>query len=172
MSNKILLVGVISLFLLTSCEYSNQTYSEKYDISEPTQEAPIVVESYKITGMVQMVLSDSTEFGCEYGEKDSEVKCNSGTGVFYLSNIAETVFLEDYSCPITQYYIHNSSGIKSIEYRPDAECNEWLTIGKVYTATGELTVKKDVRKTVYTNGDQVEEQWLKVDSITTTEKHE
>ncbi len=169
---KILSALLLSSLLLSACsqvdknDIADEGDDDYYgpEIQEPSQESPTDEDplvNNGITGTAVIGLFEGTEMGCESGEIGSEVKCNSGSGTIYLETKDGRVYLQDYSCAATQYYVHDNTG-KYVEYRPSAECDEDIKIGETYTATGELTLEE----AVWRNGKQVDEQWLEVDSIT------
>lgn len=141
----------MSFLVLTACEAP---------IEQPLVDEPAQETSDEVTGIARIGLFGGTEMGCEALVVGVEVKCNSGSGTIYLEMGEDWVYLQDYSCAADQYYTRDEEG-QHVEYRPSGECEEGLEIGETYTATGKLTIEKDV----WRNGKQVDEQWLEVESI-------
>ena len=146
MSKKPLLISLMAILLLSACEQENTN-----DVANDKTE---------ITGVATIGLFSGTEIGCEYGDIGSSVGCNAGSGTIYLEMAGEKIYLKDYTCPAVEFFVNDESG-KHVEYRASDKCDGEIIIGETYTATGELTVAEDV----WRDGEQIDEQLLKVDSI-------
>ncbi len=140
--------------LMNACQQTSNT-----TISEPTQETP---SDETITGIATIGLFGGTEMGCEFDEDAAygEIECNHGSGTIYLDTNDGKIYLKDYSCSATQFYVNDETG-KHVEYRASAKCDEGIVIGENYSATGELTHEENV----WRDGKQVDEQWLTVKTI-------